>query len=142
GFRLTAGAGVAAFGGVVLADARLPARRRLAAAGAMAAGAGLALLPCFLLAGASPRRYWFGNFQYPALNTAYRMAQGHVSSVTPAGKVLFAARLALVPGNLLLLTAVAAALVLAGRTVGLRRHPFRPEMTFLGLLVLFLSVRS
>jgi len=169
GVRLTIAPAVAAFVGWPLADARLPWRRRLSAAGLLLIGMAVTLTPCGWLFLQSPRGFIFGNFGYPTLNTAYRIArESMASSTTPIGKTIyFLSRIVFSSGTgfLILLIALTIWLRRAKRFRFTSRESFREpptpgrsgpglpygseitrqgreEMRFLGLLILFLLAGS
>jgi hypothetical protein len=90
GVRLTIAPAAAAFAGWALADARVTWPRRLAATGLLLLGMAVALAPCGWLFTLSPQGFLFGNFEYPTLNTAYRIAhESMTSSTTPLGKLAY-----------------------------------------------------
>ncbi len=149
GVRLTVAPAAAAFAGWALADARVPWRRRFLAFGLLLLGIAVALAPCAWLFLQSPRGFLFGNFGYPTLNTAYRIAHDTLSSsTTPAGKIAyFLSRIVFSSGTgfLLLLIALTAWLRREKRTSAPSVQSEKNalvEMRFLGLLILFLLAGS
>jgi len=167
GLRLTVAPAAAAFAGWALADTRRPWRRRLSLTGLFLLGAALALSPCGWLFLQSPRGFLFGNSEYPTLNTAYRIAHGSLtSSTTPMGKVsYFFSRIVFSSGSGFLVMLIGLTIWMrrskrsdcawsrlhssstpgrSGPGLGTSQAPKtsqprgREEMTFLGLLILFL----
>jgi hypothetical protein len=142
GVRLTTAPAVAAFAGWALADIRAPGRRRVMAAGLLLLGMAVALSPCAWLFLQSPRGFVFGNFGYPTLNSAFRVAHGSMTgSTTPSGKVgYFFSRIVFSSssGFLVLLIALTIWLRRGRHLSGQERRTGREEMRFLGLLAVFL----
>src|SRR5205823_2284325 len=71
---------------------------------AFTVGALLALLPCVPFIAAGPEQFVFGNFEYPALNTAYRLATHYDTATSPLEKIVYVfANILVRPGNAALL---------------------------------------
>ena len=152
GVRLTVAPACAAFVGWILSDPRLAMKRRLAPATILLIGIGVALLPCAWLFAQAPRGFVFGNFQYPTLNTAWRISRESVlPSTTPIGKITyFLNRILFSSGNGILLTLVVLTLLRpavdnapATNGSGSASRLSSPRQSrFLGILILFLLVGS
>ena len=96
-----------------------------------------------LFHGHRPGQFWFGNFQYPALNTAYRKQEGFERSMTALGKLAYLFKDLLIrPGNLLLAVAAGASLIAFRNQPGQPPHPRRFEMFSLAALVGTLLIGS
>ena len=141
GVRLTAFPAAVAFFGWLCADRSAPWRHRIPAAAALIAGIFIALLPCIWLYLLSPRGFIFGNFEYPTLNTAWRLSHGPLMpSTSPAGKVVyFFSRLVFSSGAGFLVALVLLAIWTLRSTIAREHHR---EMNFLATLILFLLVSS
>lgn len=85
GFRLTAAPLAAAF---LISHFVHPIRSRVKSMAAWAGGAFVALVPVLVLALSAPRQFLFGNFGYPALNTAYYREVGD-PTLSLIGKIAF-----------------------------------------------------
>jgi hypothetical protein len=137
GIRLTAATAVVAFAGFLLADG--PWRRGWRTTAVFAAGLCIGLAPLVWIYFLAPGQFIFGNFHYPVLNTAWREMGPHSRDTSPWGKLLvFGGVCFAKPGNLALLLAAGISLAVSGY----RAHPFRRELGFLGILMLFLLVGS
>jgi len=98
----------------------------------------LGVVPTLAFLIISPRQFIFGNFQYPVLNTAFRMAgQHHHEFNTGIGSHLWYVVLHFVlqPGTLLLLALLFLSLWVARRSGS---DEYRLQRTYLPLLLLFL----
>ena len=144
GVRLTVAPVAVAFLGFILADSDgSPPHRRWRRGGAFLAGLAVAMAPMAWLYSAAPRQFIFGNFGYSALNTAWREIGPERRDTSAIGKLLvFATVCFLKPGNLLLIAAAGASLNDAWRSGKWRTHPYRRQLKFLGLLMLFILVGS
>ncbi len=105
---------------------------------AFSAGFAVAMLPAGLALLSAPEAFWFGNFQYPGLNTAFRYDIGYGRAMSLPGKLLFSLEILAHPGNLVL---VGLAIAFAfrrclSRTFLLNRNCL--EITFILLLLPFL----
>jgi hypothetical protein len=137
GIRLTTATAAVAFVGFLLADA--PPRRTWRTTAVFAAGICVGLLPLAWTYSLAPGPFLFGNFHYPALNTAWREIGPHRLDTSPWGKLLvFAGVCFAKPGNLALLLAAGLSLAMTHRGA----RPFRRELGFLQVLMLFLLVGS
>lgn len=123
-------------------------RRRLRHCAHFCVGFGLALVPLALVAAGDWHAFWFGNFTYPTLNTAFRQATGYGKSLTPAGKAWFMLMdILLQPGNAAAAVVIAMVLLLAWRrwrhtraTDGAARHANHFELETRLLVVLSLAM--
>ncbi|MDB5319757.1 MAG: hypothetical protein JWN40_1388 [Phycisphaerales bacterium] len=64
-------------------------RQRLAGVIRFTAAVAIALAPSLWLFAVAPAQFTFGNFLYPALNTAFRRETGYPKAMTAIGKVLY-----------------------------------------------------
>jgi hypothetical protein len=98
----------------------------------------LGLVPTLAMFLKAPQQFIFGNFQYPVLNTAFRMAgQHHHEFNTGVGSRLWYVLLhfVLMPGTLFLLALLLLSLWMARRS---NNDAYRLQRTYLPLLLLFL----
>lgn len=119
---------------------------RLAAAAVFCLGALLGLLPSLYLFLVAPRQFTFGNFHYPALNTAYRLEAGFSGPANPmdiSEKLDYLWNNVLSqPGNLLLLLAFLAPVPFAVLAIafGLSRLVYHMEGKPVWAMLLFVQV--
>lgn len=93
------------------------------------------LLPVFVLAWTSPRGFVFGNFRYPMLNTAFRIATSSKYETSLIGRLIWIGRsVMLQPGTLLLLVLLVLVVMDARR----RAAPKSLARSFLPVMILFL----
>lgn len=135
GTRLTFAPAAAAFVVCFVGTSRRTGREKAAAVALFFAAGVVAMAPSWALFAVAPRQFLFGNFQYPALNTAFRRAENYPRAMDAAGKVAYLFTDVLVqPGTLALFLAVVASVAGLPRPRGGRPHPGRFEAASLLLV--------
>jgi 4-amino-4-deoxy-L-arabinose transferase-like glycosyltransferase len=110
--------------------------RRTRALAQYALGGALGVLPTLALAWSAPRVFIFGNFEYAALNTAYRLAMGFTTAMDLTGKLRFVlGEVLLEPRGALLFLSLA--IFIAADAVRVFRFRAEGQRVVLAIVILF-----
>lgn len=104
-------------------------------------GVMLALIPTLVLFTLAPGQFIFGNIFYPFLNTRWCLSIGYTKAMTFLGKLVYVKNLILFPPNFLLLGGAIFTLLLL-RSGGREKRDNFPEVPFLWMLIIFLSLSA